>query len=190
LHPDNGSEFLNNHVWRFFKDSLPGLRFSRSRPWHKNDNRFVEQKNQSLVRAYLGYDRLDSLAHLAQVNQLYDLMWLYYNFFQPVLHTVAKTRVVADGRRPHLVRHYDRAQTPFERACALQAIPPERQALLADLRQQINPRQLRRQIYQLIDASVALPLTHGPVDVRAAVELLARPVPLPANYQPALQLAA
>jgi hypothetical protein len=190
LHPDNGSEFLNHHLWRFFKNQVAGLQFSRSRPWQKNDNRFVEQKNHSLVRAYLGFDRLDSLAHLAQVNQLYDLMWLYYNFFQPVLHTVAKTRVVADGRRPHLVRHYDRAQTPFERACALQAIPPERQALLADLRQQINPRQLRRQIYQLIDASVALPLTHGPVDVRAAVELLARPVPLPAYYQPALQLAA
>jgi hypothetical protein len=97
LHPDNGSEFLNNHVWRFFKAQLPGLHLSRSRPWQKNDNRFVEQKNQSLVRAYLGFDRLDSLAHVHTVNQLYDKMWLYYNFFQPVLHITGKT---IDGRRP------------------------------------------------------------------------------------------
>jgi hypothetical protein len=53
LHPDNGSEFLNNPLWRFFKDRLPGLHLSRSRPWQKNDNRFVEQKNQSLAPADL-----------------------------------------------------------------------------------------------------------------------------------------
>ena len=190
LHPDNGSEFLNQQLWRFFKNQVAGLHFSRSRPWQKNDNRFVEQKNHSLVRAYLGFGRLDSRAHVAQVNHLYDLMWLYYNFFQPVLHIVAKTRVTVDGHRPHLVRHYDRAQTPFERACALQCIPAERQARLADLRQQINPRRLRREIHQLIDDIGALPLADGPVDVRAAVELLARPLPLPADYQPAFQLAA
>ena len=123
LHPDNGSEFLNNHIWRFFKDSLPGLSFSRSRPWHKNDNRFVEQKNQSLVRAYLGYDRLDSLRHVALVNQLYDKMWLYYNFFQPVLHLTEKTQVAAEGQRSQLKRRYDTAQTPFERVCAAQSLP-------------------------------------------------------------------
>lgn len=190
LHPDNGSEFLNHHLWRFFQNQVPGLHFSRSRPWQKNDNRMVEQKNHSLVRAYLGFDRLDSVAHVALVNQLYDKMWLYYNFFQPVLHLVAKTRVAVEGQRPHLLRHYDQAQTPFERVCALQGIPPERQALLAQLRHQVNPRRLRQEIYQLIDTVAALPLAEGPVDVRTAVELLARPVPLPANYQPARRLAA
>jgi len=190
LHPDNGSEFLNNHLWRFFKDQVPGLHFSRSRPWQKNDNRFVEQKNHSLVRAYLGFDRLDSLAHVELVNQLYDQMWLYYNFFQPVLHIVAKTRVLAEGQRPHLVRRYDTAQTPFERVCAAQSLTPERQALLAQLRQQTNPRRLRREIYQLIDTIAALPLAEGPVDVRTAAAMLARPTPLPADYQPALRLAA
>jgi hypothetical protein len=190
LHPDNGSEFLNNHLWRFFRERVPGLHFSRSRPWQKNDNRFVEQKNHSLVRAYLGFDRLDSVAQLALVNQLYDQMWLYYNFFQPVLHTAAKTRVVVEGQRPHLVRHYDQAQTPFERVCALQCISPERQVLLAQLRHEANPRRLRQQIYQLIDAIAALPLAEGLVDVRTAAELLARPLPLPADYQPALRLVA
>jgi hypothetical protein len=190
LHPDNGSEFLNNHLWRFFKDQLPGLYFSRSRPWQKNDNRFVEQKNQSLVRAYLGFDRLDSLAHVQLVNQLYDKMWLYYNLFQPVLHTVEKSLLTAEGRRPHLKRRYDTAQTPFERVCATNAITPERRQLLEQLRQQTNPRRLRQQIYALIDAIAALPLAEGPVDVRAAGAILAQPVPLPADYQPALKLAA
>lgn len=190
LHPDNGSEFFNNHVWRFFKDQLPGLHFSRSRPWQKNDNRFVEQKNQSLVRAYLGYDRLDSLAHVQLVNQLYDKMWLYYNFFQPVLHTVEKSMLTAEGRRTHLKRRYDTAQTPFERVCAAKAITPERRQLLEQLRQQTNPRRLRQQIYALIDAIAALPLAAGPVDVRAAGAILAQPIPLPADYQPAFKLAA
>ena len=81
-------------------------------------------------------------------------------------------------------------KAPFEWVCALQGIPPERQALLAQLRQQANPRRLRQEIYQLIDAIAALPLAESPVDVRTAVELLARPIPLPADYQPALRLAA
>jgi hypothetical protein len=190
LHPDNGSEFLNHHLWRFFKDQVPGLQFSRSRPWQKNDNRFVEQKNHSLVRAYLGFDRLDTGAHLAMVNQLYDQMWLYYNFFQPVLHIVGKTRVAEAGQRPRLQRHYDTAQTPFERVCAAQVIPPEQQAVLAQLRQQTNPRRLRQEIQQLIDTIAALPLATGPVDVRAALPILAQPVALPAEYQPAMRLAA
>jgi hypothetical protein len=190
LHPDNGSEFLNNHLWRFFQDSLPGLRFSRSRAWQKNDNRFVEQKNQSLVRAYLGYDRLDSLAHVRLVNQLYDQMWLYYNFFQPVLHIAEKIPVAAAGQRPHLKRRYDTAQTPFERVCAAQAIPPEQQQALEHLRQRTNPRRLRQEIHALIDRIAALPLADGPVDVREAIAVLAEPVPLPADYHPALKLAA
>jgi hypothetical protein len=190
LHPDNGSEFLNNHLWRFFRTQVPGLQFSRSRPWQKNDNRFVEQKNQSLVRAYLGFDRLDTGAHLALVNQLYDQMWLYYNFFQPVLHIVGKTHQADAGQRPRLQRHYDTAQTPFERVCAAQVIPPEQQAVLAQLRQQTNPRRLRQQIHQLIATIAALPGATEPVDVRAALPILAQPVALPAEYRPARRLAA
>jgi hypothetical protein len=190
LHPDNGSEFLNNHVWRFFRDTLPGLSFSRSRPWQKNDNRFVEQKNQSLVRAYLGYDRLDSLLHVELVNQLYDKMWLYYNFFQPVLRITEKLQVAAEGQRPHLKRRYDTAQTPFERVCAAQAITPEQHTALEHLRQQTNPRRLRQEIHALIDRIAALPLANDLVDVQDAIAILAEPVPLPADYRPALKLAA
>ena len=72
IHSDNGSEFLNYHLIHFWKEMVKGVELSRSRPYHKNDNRFVEQKNSTLVRAYLGYDRLDTVAQARAVNWLYD----------------------------------------------------------------------------------------------------------------------
>ncbi len=91
IHPDNGSEFLNAHLVRFWKEMVKGVTLSRSRPFHKNDNRFVEQKNSTLVRAYLGLARFDTAAQTNAINQLYEKMWLYYNFFQPVMRLREKT---------------------------------------------------------------------------------------------------
>ena len=179
LHPDNGSEFLNHHLLNFFKEAVRGVHISRSRPWHKNDNRFVEQKNQSLVRAYLGYDRLDSVAQALAVNQLYDQMWLYYNFFQPVLHLSAKTLVVCEGQRPHVKRRYDTASTPFDRLCSARIIPAESLQPLAHLRQQTNPRQLHQQVHSLLAYVLALPTADSPQNVRETVAALAAPVPWP-----------
>ena len=68
LHPDNGSEFFNDHLVTFWKELVVGVRLSRSRPYHKNDNRFVEQKNDTLVRAYLGNERLDTVAQTLAMN--------------------------------------------------------------------------------------------------------------------------
>ena len=96
IHPDNGSEFINQHLVRFWKDMIKGVQLSRSRAYRKNDNRFVEQKNSTLVRAYLGFDRLDSMAQTRLLNQLYDKMWLYYNFFQPVMRLSEKVFIPAD----------------------------------------------------------------------------------------------
>ena len=81
LHPDNGSEFFNDHLIRYFGEELTGLSLSRSRPYRKNDNRFVEQKNSTLVRSYVGYERLDNGAQYAALDALYDQLWLYYNLF-------------------------------------------------------------------------------------------------------------
>jgi IS30 family transposase len=77
IHPDNGGEFLNDHVLKFWKGQPQPPVLSRSRPWQKNDNRFVEQKNDTLVRAYVGYDRLDTVTQTKVLNQLYDRMWWY-----------------------------------------------------------------------------------------------------------------
>ena len=90
LHPDNGSEFFNDHLIRYFGEAMTGLHLSRSRPYRKNDNRFVEQKNATLVRAYLGYERLETPGQCTALNALYDQLWVYYNLFQPVLHLVGQ----------------------------------------------------------------------------------------------------
>jgi hypothetical protein len=157
IHPDNGSEFLNDHLFRFFGDTLPGIQLSRSRPYHKNDNRNVEQKNSTLVRAYLGYDRLDTVEQVQVLNLLYDKMWLYYNFFQPVMHLAEKIITPVEGHQPQVKRRYDEAQTPFDRLCLTQSISDTDQHSLRCLRDQTNPRHLRQEIYALIDCIFTLP---------------------------------
>jgi hypothetical protein len=157
IHPDNGSEFFNHHLMRFFRDAVQGIELSRSRPYFKNDNRNVEQKNSTLVRAYLGYDRLDTVEQTQVLNLLYDKMWLYYNFFQPVMHLAEKTVIPVEGQPARVKRRYDQAQTPFDRLCATNAISDENRQTLQALRDQTNPRQLRQEIYDLLDYLFTLP---------------------------------
>lgn len=143
LHPDNGSEFFNAHLVRFWKESVVGVHLSRSRPYQKNDNRFVEQKNDTLVRQYFGDLRFDRCEEIEAMNALYEQMWVYYNLFQPVMHLIEKT-VVDDKVR----RKWDQAQTPFERLKATGKLSAERQQQLQTLYEQTNPWQLREEIYQ------------------------------------------
>src|SRR6266566_2446411 len=143
LHPDNGSEFFNQHLVRFWKDKVTGVQLSRSRPYQKNDNRMVEQKNDTLVRQFVGQLRLDTPEQVQALGALYERMWVYYNLFQPVLHLRQKT-VVGD----RVKRKWDQAQTPYERVQALGVLPPEQQARLQQLYEQTNPLALRQEIYQ------------------------------------------
>lgn len=157
IHPDNGSEFLNHHMLRFWGGIVRGVTISRSRPFHKNDNPRVEQKNSTLVRAYLGYDRLDSVAQVIATNELYDEMWLYYNLFQPVMILTEKEVIREAGKPARVKRRYGEARTPFDRLCKTDAILPEHRELLEALRDSINPRRLRQEIYDDIDRIFALP---------------------------------
>jgi len=157
IHPDNGSEFLNHHMLRFWGEIVRGVKLSRSRPFHKNDNPRVEQKNSTLVRAYLGNERLDAVAQVLAANRLYDQMWIYYNLFQPVMHLVEKEVIQQAGQPARVKRRHDQARTPFERLCATDAILPEHRQQLEALRDQTNPRQLRQQIYDTIDYIFSLP---------------------------------
>lgn len=160
LHPDNGSEFLNDHLIRFFGETVTDAKLSRSRPWVKNDNRFVEQKNDTLVRAYLGHDRLDTVEQTNLLNELYDHLWLYYNFFQPVMRLQEKVILPAvDGHFPRVKRRFDDARTPFDRLCATDALSAPQQTHWRALRDQTNPRQLRRLIYDRLAQLFTLPLS-------------------------------
>ena len=157
IHPDNGNEFLNGHMLRYWRGNIKGVEVSRSRPYQKNDNRFVEQKNSTLVRAYFGSERLDSAVQCLFINQIYDKMWLYYNFFQPVIRLRDKQYLPAENGGSHIKRLYDRPQTPFARLCATEAVSKERRQSLELLRDQTNPRQLRKEIYEMIDRLFTLP---------------------------------
>ncbi len=147
LHPDNGSEFFNHHLVRFWGEAITGLTLSRSRPYQKNDNRFVEQKNATLVRQYFGTMRLDTPEQVKVMNTLYEKMWLYYNLFQPVMHLEEK---VCQGEK--VVRHWDQAQTPYQRLVATGVRSSEQGARLQALYEQTNPLALRKEIYRLLTA--------------------------------------
>ena len=142
LHPDNGTEFFNAHLVRFWKEQVSGVTLSRSRPYQKNDNRHVEQKNDTLVRQYFGEVRLDTAEQIAAGNALYERMWLYYNLFQPVMHLCEK---VIAGDKVH--RKWDQAQTPYQRLVVSGVLSHEQQQRLQTLYEQTNPLQLRNEIY-------------------------------------------
>ncbi len=108
---DNGSEFLNYHLLRYFSDRPKVVTFSRSRPYKKNDNAHVEQKNWSHVRQLLGYDRLDSPELIPLINDLYTNEWsLYQNHFCPSFKLIEKTRINSKYRKK-----YDKPKTPYQR---------------------------------------------------------------------------
>jgi len=157
IHPDNGSEFFNHHMLRFWGDIVQGVTLSRSRPYQKNDNPRVEQKNSTLVRAYLGYDRLDTVEQTRALNALYDKMWVYYNLFQPVMHLIDKEVTRQEGQPAQVKRRYDDATTPFDRMCRTEALLPEHRDQLSALRDATNPRRLRQEIYDAIEQVFLLP---------------------------------
>jgi hypothetical protein len=139
LHSDNGSEFINHHLWRYCQQH--GIEFTRSRSYKKNDQAHVEQKNWSTVRRLVGYDRYSTKAAYRQLEYLYPLVRLHTNFFQPLCKLVARER---DGAKVH--KRYDRAQTPHQRLLATGVLSKAERQRQAILYQALNPLQLRLQI--------------------------------------------
>ena len=157
LHPDNGSEFFNAYLLEFWAKEVASAHLTRSRPFHKNDNRFVEQRNSSEVRAYFGTHRLDTTSQVWCANLVYDKLWVYYNLFQPILRLVEKTVIPKDdGSFTTKLRH-DAAKTPFDRLCATGVLADDKRIALERLRDQTNPRRLRQEIYELLERTLALP---------------------------------
>ncbi len=178
IHPDNGSEFFNHHLLRFLRKALPQVRFSRNRPYHKNDNRFVEQRNHFVVRAYIGYDRLDTVAQTILLNKIYQKLWIYHNFFLPVRKTKEKIIIPSQGAKSKVKRVYDRARPPLERLEESEVVEAERLERLKRLRDSINPLRLREEIYSLIEELFSLPGTRPGV-TENVYETLNLPLSLP-----------
>ncbi len=132
LDSDNGGEFINHHLYAYCQRE--GITFTRSRPYKKNDSAHVKQKNWSVVRRLVGYDRYSSRKALEQLNRVYDLVRSYVNFFQPVMQRQHKSR---HGATVHKV--YDTARTPYQRALESGVLTPEQKGALADQYQRLNP---------------------------------------------------
>ena len=151
IHSDNGPEFMNDHLQRFFAHKFQGATFSRSHPWQKNDNRFVEQKNCTLVRAYLGRGSFTTQDQADLLNELYDQMRVYYNFFQPVLRQIERSVHYNAHHVPVPVRKHDTARTPLKRLAESDVLDPKTQTSLNWTYVQTNPRRLRREVQRLLD---------------------------------------
>ena len=136
---DNGGEFINDILYRYCQSEQ--ITFTRSRPYKKNDQAHVEQKNWSVVRHLIDYDRFETQDDLGLLNAIYEDLRLYVNFFQPVLKLIGKEQI--DGR---LVKRYDLAITPFRRALASDDCSIEVKVRLAGLYFQLNPVTLRHKI--------------------------------------------
>jgi len=139
---DNGSEFINAHLLRFCKQEK--ITFTRTRPYRKNDNCFVEQKNYSIVRKAVGYYRYETKKELEILNELYKVLRLYTNFFQPVMKLVEKTRV---GSK--VIKRYDKSKTPYQRVLDSPYVPREDKERLRAEYDQLNPAELKRELTKL-----------------------------------------
>ena len=136
---DNGSEFINDLLYRYCLNEK--ITFTRSRPYKKNDQAHVEQKNWSVVRHTVGYDRWETQHELAILASIYEDLRRYINFFQPSLKLIDKERI---GNQT--IKRYDIAMTPYQRLLERKDISLEAKARFINLYLQLNPAELRRQI--------------------------------------------
>jgi len=136
---DNDSAFINDHLYRYTQREH--ITFTRSRPYKKNDQAHIEQKNWSIVRRLIGYDRYDSAQAVACFNALYEELRLYVNFFQPSLKLLEKHRV---DNKVH--KTYDAAKTPYQRLLQSSDVSEANKDALRRAYANLNPVTLRRDI--------------------------------------------
>lgn len=151
VHPDSGSEFINNLALPWFEDN--GIEPSRSRPHKKNDNCYVEQRNLVVVRKYVGYERYDCIEAVNVMNKLYEALRLYINFFQPTFKLQKKLKRVkaSDGKqyaKPYK-RQYDKPKTPYRRVLERRDIDQAVKDNLTAQYETLNPKTLRDTIHIL-----------------------------------------
>ena len=136
---DNGSEFINDLLYRYCLEEK--ITFTRSRPYRKNDQAYVEQKNGSVVRNTVGFGRFDTEEDLRLLQLVYEHLHVYVNFFQPVMKLIKKERI--DGKT---VKVYDLATSPYRRVLASEDVAFPDKASLSNLYVRLNPVTLRATI--------------------------------------------
>jgi len=139
---DNGGEFINHQLLRYCQKEQ--ITFTRSRPSKKNDNCYVEQKNWTIVRKAIGYCRYETKEELLLLNELYSVLRLYANFFQPVTTLIFKERI-----KSKVKKQYDTPKTPFLRVIDSPSIDKTIKQSLHHQYDELNPAELKRQMVQI-----------------------------------------
>jgi hypothetical protein len=143
IHPDSGMEFINLHCINYARDTY--LRMTRSRPYHKNDNCFVEERNGHIVRAYVGYERLDVKREVDALNDLYDVLTPYLNHFIASRRIVSKERI---GARWKVTREKV-AKTPYQRVLERRDVSEEAKDKLRKEHALLSPAKMKKDIDRL-----------------------------------------
>lgn len=147
LDPDNGSEFINWQMYRYCKKN--NITLTRSRPYKKNDNAHIEQKNYTAIRQLVGYVRLDKKAQLKILNDLYGNEWrLYLNFFQPTMKLKEK---IKDTQTHKTRKTYYEAKTPYQRLLEHPKISKEKKDMLKSIYKTLNPIKLQGEIKRKLE---------------------------------------
>jgi hypothetical protein len=143
---DNGTEFLNWHLHKYLCQRKRPVQYTRSRPYQKNDNAHIEEKNWSKVRQYLGYNRFDKKELAEQLNDIYTSEWrLLMNFFIPSTKLIQKYR---DGAR--IIKRYDQPQTPYQRVLESEYVSKQKKQELKALFESLDPFDLQAKVQQKI----------------------------------------
>jgi len=143
MHPDSGCEFINLHCIKYAEKT--NLRMTRSRPYHKNDNCFVEERNGHVVRAYVGYARFDVLETVEALNDLYDVLTPYLNHWIASRRIISKERI---GARWKVTREKV-SKTPYERVLERKDISDEIKDKLRKEHDLLNPAKMKKEIDRL-----------------------------------------
>ena len=144
LDSDNGSEFINQSLYNYCQRH--GIVFTRSRSYKKNDSCHVEQKNWTVIRRVIGYERFSSKAAFQALQDIYSLLRLYINFLQPVSKLVRKNRHGAK-----VCKVYDTARTPYQRLLMSEVLTEEKKSELADTYSALNPVTLLKEIRRSVE---------------------------------------
>jgi hypothetical protein len=144
LDPDNGSEFINHELKRYCE--MHNIMFTRIRPYKKNDNCYVEQKNYTVLRRFLGYARYDTEKQLGIIKEILVLVEPYVNFFQPSMKLMEKIRIGT-----HVKKTYDTAKTPYQRLLVSGILNDEQKKTLQIVYDSLNPVDMKRKINRLTE---------------------------------------
>lgn len=148
IDPDNGSEFINWQLFRYCMERE--MEFTRGRPYEKNDNAHIEQKNWTHVRKVFGYQRRETEGELNIMNDLYrNELRLYKNFFMPNVKLIEKKRIGKYGEK--IRKKHDRAKTPYKRVLACDQVDEKIKERIRQQYKTLNPAELRRSILRKID---------------------------------------